>query len=175
MLQRDLLNVKGMVYSLTYRGQATLATVGSETLARNMAFYRHRLSPLFEAQMAAIIGEDTVLAGLLIGFHQTYNSVEHHMRTVERLPHDSPDAERARRPLPRALQYAEDYAQAALYLLPLLELGRARRKWEKLRRRCRPTENGKSRRALIERLTIHDPAAEEAAVAQGEGQGEADV
>lgn len=124
----------------TDRRGATLATVGAETLATKLTFYRPHLSPLFVAEMAIIIGTDPMLAGLLIGFHESYTAVESHMRKIEGLAPNNRDFERARDGLPRVLQFADDYAQATLYLLPLQELGRRRRTCERLRRHFRPTQ-----------------------------------
>jgi hypothetical protein len=167
MVMQDLLGVTGMVYGLTYRGQAPLATVGPETLTRNMVFHRYSLSPLFEAQMAIIFGSwDRVLAGLLVGFRQCYATVESHMRKIEqvRLTPDSPPAVREQNALPGTLQEAYDYARAALYLLELQEMGVWRRFRERLRRRFRSTEQDIDARALIERLTHpHEPAEDQAA------------
>jgi len=157
MLQRDLLNVTGMVYGLTYHRQVTLQTVGGDNLATNLAFYRYRLSPLFEAQMVSIIGTDSVLAGLLIGFHQAYTALDSHIRQIERPPANDPGAVRARGALPRVLNFADEYAQAALYLLPLQELGTWRRLWERLRRRYRPTLQDQANQALVARMSGERP------------------
>ena len=150
MLQRDLLNVTGMIYGLTYRRTATLETVGGETLARNMQFYRYELSPMFETEMAVIIGTDTRLAGLLIGFHQSYTAVQNYLRVISE---DVREAERARRGLPRTLKFADDYAQAALHLLPFQELGVVRRVMKRLRHRLWPTAEELVARELVTRMS----------------------
>jgi hypothetical protein len=152
MLQRDLLNVTGMVHGLTYQRKVTLATLDPDRLVADVSFYRHSLSPLFEAQMAIIIGTDTGLAGLLIGFQKAYSVVESHLRQIERARTEvSPLTERARKGLPRMLQSADDYAQAALYLLPLQELGTFRRVYERLRRRFFPTPEDTTAQELVSR------------------------
>jgi len=161
MLQRDLLNVTGMVFGLTYHRRVTLATLGGDNLATNLAFYRHQLSPLFEAQMVSIIGTDTVLAGLLIGFHQAYTALDSHMRQIERPPANDPGAVRARRAIPRVLNFADEYARAALYLLPLQELGTWRRMWERLRRRYRPTPQDEANQALVARMSSEHPESDD--------------
>lgn len=163
MLMQDLLGVTGMVYGLTYKGKASLATVGPDTLSRNMAFYRYSLSPLFEAQMAIIFGSwDRTLAGLLIGFRQCYAAVESHMRRIERtaLTPDNPPDIRERTALPNTLQEAYDYARAALYLLPLQEMGLPQRLRERFRRQFKPTQEDKDSAALIQRLMNPAPKAE---------------
>lgn len=157
MLQRDLLNVTGMVYGLTYQRKVTLQTVGPDALARNLTFYRYQLSPLFEAQMVVIIGTDYTLAGLLVGFHQSYAAVDAHMRQVERPPPDDPAARRARIALPRMLTFADEYARAALYLLPLQEFGAFRRARERFRRRFRPSNEDRIEQALVARMSAPQP------------------
>jgi hypothetical protein len=85
MLMQDLLGITGMVYGLTHKGKAALAIIGPEALARNMAFHRHNLSPLFESHMAIVFGSwDRILAGLLVGFRQCYAAVENFMQRIER-------------------------------------------------------------------------------------------
>jgi hypothetical protein len=152
MLQRDLINVTGMVNSLTHHRKIGLPEVGPDTLARHLKFYRYQLSPMFEAQMVIVVGIDVLLAGLLIGFHQSYDAVESHMRKIEGLPQSDPDFERAREALVGVLQYTDNYANAALYLLPLLEMGIARRVVERIRRLCRPTDSDKAMQKLVEKM-----------------------
>jgi hypothetical protein len=161
MLQRDLLNVSsGMIYGLTYHRKVTLETVGAQTLARNLSFYQRRLSPLFEAQMAVMIGPDTVLAGLLTGFHSTYSAVESHLNTYLNAGIGTQLQERAGRQLVRSLKFADEYAQAALYLLPLHELGSIHRAVRRLRRRVFSTSYDRAEQALVARMSSIHPDAE---------------
>ncbi|HYM43669.1 MAG TPA: hypothetical protein VET46_12990 [Steroidobacteraceae bacterium] len=153
MLQRDLLTVTTAISALTYGRKATLETVGPDTLARNLVRYVPQLSPLFEAQVVVMIGTDARLAALLTGFHQYYSIVQTNMRRITAdLPSD--DSNDAQLSLPRLLQHVDDYAQAALYLLPLQELGLPRRLYWRLRRRLWPDQQDKDMRGLLDRLTM---------------------
>jgi hypothetical protein len=173
MLQRDLLNVTAMVRSLTYQRKVTIATLDPDRLAADLLFYRHHLSPLFEEQMAIIIGSDTRLAGLLIGFHQAYTAVESHLRQIERAElSPSLRTDRARESLPRRLQFADDYAQAALYLLPLQELGTFSRVRERIRRRFFRTLEDASEQQLVTRMSGVQTAPKQAQADDAEKQGE---
>jgi hypothetical protein len=155
MLQRDLLGVVGMVSNLTYERKVPLDSLG-EQLVRKLAFARHRLSPMFEGQMSIMFGSDRILAGLLAGFHQHYSITEYFMGNIERARTQTvpaADAARERQQLPAMLKGADEYAQAALFLLYLEEMGISRRMSERLRRRFRPTQDDRNARALIDRLT----------------------
>jgi hypothetical protein len=150
MLQRDLLNVRGMVYSLTYHRKVTLDALDPKLLASNLVFYRYRLSPLFEGQMAIVTGVDRMAADMLIGFHQSYAGFENHMQKIERP--DEPISHRAFDAMPGALAMADDYAEAAIYLCQLHEMKLTRRAWERFRRQFFRDQHDKDSAALIERL-----------------------
>src|SRR5487761_1429010 len=114
MLQHDLLGITDAVSCLTYRRGVTLETVGAKKIAEDLGFYCPKLSPLFEAQMAAISGLDVRLAVLLSGFHAAYAAVDSHVRTVQHSGIGTPNWVRASEALPGVLQFADDYARAAL-------------------------------------------------------------
>ena len=61
MLQRELLNVIGMVAYLTSNRTVPLDSLG-EQLVRKLTLSRHHLSTMFEAQMSIIFGSDRILA-----------------------------------------------------------------------------------------------------------------
>lgn len=157
MLQSDLLNVTGMIYGLTYRRTVTLETVGATKLAKDLSFFQHHLSPLFEVHLAVMIGVDTQLAGLLVGFYATYSAVEKHAHTFMHSGIGTEDYNRAERELPRALKLADDYAQATLYLLPIHETGALRRTAMRLRRRFIPMQSEKIGKALVKQLSEPSP------------------
>jgi len=154
MLQRDLLNVVGMVYALTGHRKVPIAAKEGAELADELVFYRHLLSPLFEEQMAIVIGESRPVAGLLIGFHQTYSAFEFHMRKIDRIKRDGGalGGNREVAALPRTLDMADWYAQACLYLVTLLEMGIARRWREALRRQLRPTDEDRRLQKAVKQL-----------------------
>jgi hypothetical protein len=156
MLQRDLLGVTGMVENLTYGRKVPLASLG-ELLIGKLLFSRHHLSAMFEGQMSIMFGSNRILAGLLAGFHQYYSMLDYFTKNIERartVVAPDPDAmAREQQQLPVLLEAADEYAQAALYLLYLEEMGIWRRVGRRFRRRFRPTQLDRDARALIDRLT----------------------
>jgi hypothetical protein len=155
MVQRDLVSVTAMVDNLTYNRQVPLAALGDQLIGK-LTFSRHHLSSMFEAQMSIMFGSDRILAGLLAGFHQHYSLTEYFVGNIERartmVPPDPQAAAREREQLPAMLKGADEYAQAALYLLYLEEMGTLLRARERLRRRFRPTQDDKDARVLVDRL-----------------------
>ncbi|MBS0366354.1 MAG: hypothetical protein JSR67_11090 [Proteobacteria bacterium] len=153
MLQGTLLGVTGAVYAITYHRKITLATFGSEQLAETLSFFRPQVPPTFEAQMAALIDKDTSLGAMLAGFQHAYRAVEYHMAHIERANNPAePNARRARAVLPETLQAADDYANAALYLLALQEVGAVRRWFIRLRRWLAPSQHDMNMAALVDRM-----------------------
>lgn len=153
MLQHDLLGITDAVSCLTYRRRVTLETVGTKKIAQDLSFYCPKLSPLFEVQMATISGIDVRLAALLSGFHTAYSAVESHVRTVQHSGIGTAPWARASEALPGVFQFADDYARAALYLLPLHEMGAIRRLYWRLRRWAWPDSDDKIMRPLVKRMT----------------------
>jgi hypothetical protein len=153
MLQKDLLNVTGMVYSLTSHRKTTLDSLDPEKLATDLAFFHHHLSPMFEGQMAVILGADRFVAGLLIGFHQSYSTLESHVRKIEdALRRNLVIPERERDALPRTLQLADNYAKGSIYVLQPHEMGLIGRLRDRFRRRFRPSQEDSDMAALVQRL-----------------------
>ncbi len=153
MLQHDLLGVTDAVSRLTYSRTVTLETVGAETIAEDLSFYRPELSPLFDTQMAVISGTNLRLATLLSGFRTAHSALASRAQNVQRTGPNAPWGIPARVDLIATLQSADDYARAALYLLPLQELGAIRRAYWHLCRRAWPNADDKTLQQLVKRMT----------------------
>src|SRR5262249_54105732 len=157
------LNVTGMVHGLTYHRKLTIAQVGSDNLKDRLTSHYERLSPLFEQHMAVISNYSIQLTSQLAGFYQSYNAFEGCLRTIRAYEVGAPPTpalERALGQLPVPLDYADRYARAALYLLPLYEIGTLRGWYWRLRRRWWPDQHDKDSKALIAQLENTAPRAE---------------
>lgn len=153
MLQHDLLGLTDAVSRLTYSRKVSLETVGAERIAEDLLFYRPKLSPLFDAQMAVISGADLRLATLLSGFRTAHSALASCAQNVQRTGRNAPWGIPARVALVATLQSADDCARAALYLLPLQELGTGCRAYRRLRRRAWPDAEDRLLQALVTKLT----------------------
>lgn len=155
MLQRDLRGVTDTVPYMTYSNKVKLEAIGAENIAEHLSDHSPELSPLFDAQMLVISGMDGRLTDLLTGFRTAYSALACDVQNV-RHEGNAPWGIPACVELIATLQSADDYARAALYLLPLHELGTFRRAWRCLRRRARAHADN---RARLRPRPLRDPKA----------------
>lgn len=151
VLQHDLVAVVAVVSGLTSQRSLSPDAIGAPKLAADLKYFRHQLSPLFDAQAAVLAGGDARIVSLLSGFRDGYAAIVAHARTVSSEAPGTVDHTRASGQLVQMVTLTDECAQAALYLLSLHELGTIRRLRERVRRRYFQSEHDRRMQALVKR------------------------
>jgi hypothetical protein len=152
MLSSDLTKVKNMVTALTYHRKATLLQLDTDVLIEKLSFTHETLSPMFGDRMAVMSTYDPLLTAQLDGFLQAYTTAEECLVTLQAPRILTANTERASKVLPLMLHYADRFARAALYLLPLYEISAPRRWYWRTRRWLHPDDHDRVHQALIAEL-----------------------
>lgn len=154
LLMVDLLSVMAAAQNLRRLAQESGVIDASYPMwvVKKLAWRWPTLSPLFDAQMAALLHIDNTLGAHLTLFRKMYGLMGEHfaqvreefdragMRVGDPVP-PPPNAERHAKAVAGGLVAAGEHAKWATHLIEVLVLGRWPRVFIRLRMKLRPTEN----------------------------------